>query len=74
MIDDPIQYLEGQAHEIELKAIRDLRGGRAGVVRSSIDDKLENVRRTTRTDVAFGSGLLLLATLAGSGVIFLACR
>ena len=29
MIDDPIQYLEGQAHEIELKAIRDLRGGRA---------------------------------------------
>ena len=49
MIDDPIQYLEGQAHEIELKAIRDLRGGRAGVVRSSIDDKLENVRRTLTT-------------------------
>lgn len=29
---------------------------------------------TTRTDVAFGSGLLLLATLAGWGVIFLVCR
>ena len=46
---DPIQYLDAQAQEIELKAVTELRGGASGVARRTIDDKLENMRTTLTT-------------------------